>query len=155
MQRAVFSQKYSIPDVLVLMVIGTTIYGLVAIGSQWRSEFHPVTTIDLSALGVTLLYASFGVSRPRRVSAFARLPRLSSSDTRLPTRARPSGSSSRRWTSCRVSRFWAFCRASCWACRPLPAYEYRARARRPDHDLHRPGLEHDLQLLLVPQVRSR
>ena len=49
MQRAVFSQKYSIPDVLVLMVIGTTIYGLVAIGSQWRSEFHPVTTIDLSA----------------------------------------------------------------------------------------------------------
>lgn len=50
MQRKIFAQRYfSVPDLVILMLVATTIYGVVAIGHEWRAEFHPVTEINLSA----------------------------------------------------------------------------------------------------------
>lgn len=49
MQRTVFSQRFfSMADLLILMVMGTAIYGVVSMGREWQGEFHPVTTISLS-----------------------------------------------------------------------------------------------------------
>lgn len=49
MQRRFASQRYaSVPDLAILLLVSTTIYGVYAISKEWRSEFHPVTQIDLS-----------------------------------------------------------------------------------------------------------
>src|SRR4051794_30458257 len=57
MQRKVFSQRYfSVPDMVILCLVATAIYGIVAIGHEWRSDFHPLTQIDLS-LGSLPYYA--------------------------------------------------------------------------------------------------
>jgi NitT/TauT family transport system permease protein len=49
MQRRLSSQRYaSVPDLAILLLVATTIYGVYAISKEWRSEFHPVTEIDLS-----------------------------------------------------------------------------------------------------------
>jgi len=49
-QRPVISTRFlSIADLAILLLIGTAIYGLVAIGNEWRADYHPVTEIDLSA----------------------------------------------------------------------------------------------------------
>lgn len=57
MQRTtIFPQKYfSIPDLLILMVVGTAIYGVVGMGRAWRAEYNPVTDISLS-VGSLLYY---------------------------------------------------------------------------------------------------
>ena len=49
MQKRLYAQRYfSTPDLAILLLIATTIYGIVAIGKEWRSDFHPLTQIDLS-----------------------------------------------------------------------------------------------------------
>jgi len=49
MQPRVYSKRYfSVPDLAILMLVATVIYGVVSIGNQWRAEYHPVTKIDLS-----------------------------------------------------------------------------------------------------------
>jgi NitT/TauT family transport system permease protein len=49
MQKVVLPQRFfSLADLLILMLIGTVIYGLVTTGQQWRASYHPVTEIDLS-----------------------------------------------------------------------------------------------------------
>ena len=49
MQRRFASQRYaSVPDLAILLLVATTIYGVYAISREWRSEFHPITQIDLS-----------------------------------------------------------------------------------------------------------
>lgn len=49
MQKKIFSRGYfSVPDVVILFLVATLIYGVVAIGNEWRGDFHPVTEIDLS-----------------------------------------------------------------------------------------------------------
>jgi NitT/TauT family transport system permease protein len=48
---AFFSQRkrlVALPDLLVLLLLATVIYAIVTTGSEFRSEFHPVTEIDLS-----------------------------------------------------------------------------------------------------------
>lgn len=60
MQRVVFSRRFSaIPDVIILMLVATVIYGVVLIGHQWRAEYQPTTRIDLSlsALPVYTLFS--------------------------------------------------------------------------------------------------
>jgi NitT/TauT family transport system permease protein len=51
MQRTtVFPKKFfSIPDLLILLFIGTAIFGLVGMSREWRAEYNPVTNINLSA----------------------------------------------------------------------------------------------------------
>ncbi|MBI2711388.1 MAG: ABC transporter permease subunit, partial [Bdellovibrio sp.] len=65
MQRRVFAQRYfSLPDLVILMLVATAIYGLVSIGREWRSDFHPVTEISLSVWALpyyTLLSAVRGL----------------------------------------------------------------------------------------------
>ncbi len=49
MQRKIVSQRFfGIPDLAILLLVATIIYGVVAIAQEWRSEFHPVTQINLS-----------------------------------------------------------------------------------------------------------
>src|SRR4051812_3715382 len=64
MQRTVVSQRFfSPPDLLILLLLGTVIYSLVAIGHEYRADFHPITQIDLSAWALpryTLLSAVRG-----------------------------------------------------------------------------------------------
>lgn len=48
MQRVLVPQKFSPADLLILLLIGTVIYGLVSTGNEWRAEYSPVTQIDLS-----------------------------------------------------------------------------------------------------------
>jgi NitT/TauT family transport system permease protein len=50
MQRTtVFPQKYfSLPDLLILLFVGTAIYGLVGMAEQWHADYNPVTDISLS-----------------------------------------------------------------------------------------------------------
>jgi NitT/TauT family transport system permease protein len=49
MQRTPVFRKFSaIPDLVIVLLVGTLIYGLVAISQEWRAEFQPVTHIDLS-----------------------------------------------------------------------------------------------------------
>jgi NitT/TauT family transport system permease protein len=49
MQKVVLPQRFfSLADLLILLLIGTLIYGLVSTGNQWRASYHPVTEIDLS-----------------------------------------------------------------------------------------------------------
>jgi NitT/TauT family transport system permease protein len=48
MQKSVIRQKYIAADVLVLLVLGTVIYALIAFGREWKTSFHPATVIDLS-----------------------------------------------------------------------------------------------------------
>jgi NitT/TauT family transport system permease protein len=49
MQRSLFIRKFTaVPDVIVLLLIATLIYGLVRIGAEYRADFHPQTKIDLS-----------------------------------------------------------------------------------------------------------
>jgi len=49
MQRTIFAQKFSsMADLLILMVMGTAIYGVVSMGREWQGQFHPVTLISLS-----------------------------------------------------------------------------------------------------------
>jgi NitT/TauT family transport system permease protein len=49
MQKAVLPQRFfSLADLLILLLLGTVIYGLVSTGNQWRADYHPVTAIDLS-----------------------------------------------------------------------------------------------------------
>jgi NitT/TauT family transport system permease protein len=65
MRRLVFPQRYfSVPDLIVLLVFATLIYGLMMSGQEWRSDYHPVTQIDLSPWALpryTLLSAMRGV----------------------------------------------------------------------------------------------
>ena len=50
MQKTIFSQRYlALADLVILLLIATSIYGLVSIANEWRTEFHPMTQIDLSA----------------------------------------------------------------------------------------------------------
>ena len=56
---------FSIPDLAIMLLAATVIYGMVAIGLEWRSEFSPVTTIDLSVWALpyyTLLSAIRGTA---------------------------------------------------------------------------------------------
>jgi len=53
---------FSAADILIFLLIGTTIYGVLAIGAQWRGEFHPVTEINLS-IGALPRYALFSAIR--------------------------------------------------------------------------------------------
>ena len=71
MQRGVFSKKvFSIPDLIVVLLLGTLIYGLAMTSSEWRAEFNPITEIDLSPQALpyyTLLsafrgFVAYGVS---------------------------------------------------------------------------------------------
>lgn len=66
MQKKVFPPRYfSVPDLAILLLISTVIYGVVAIANQWRTEFHPVTQIDLSVRALpfyTLLSAARGMA---------------------------------------------------------------------------------------------
>jgi NitT/TauT family transport system permease protein len=49
MQRTPVFRKFSaVPDLVIVLLVGTLIYGLVAISQEWRAEFQPVTHIDLS-----------------------------------------------------------------------------------------------------------
>ena len=49
MQRSVFVKNFfSVPDLIVLLMIGALIYGLAMTGNEWRAEFNPITEIDLS-----------------------------------------------------------------------------------------------------------
>ena len=49
MQRSIFVRKFSaVPDLIVLLLIATLIYGIVRIGNEYRADFHPMTKIDLS-----------------------------------------------------------------------------------------------------------
>jgi ABC-type anion transport system duplicated permease subunit len=49
MQKVILPQRFfSLADLLVLLLIGTVIYGLISTGNQWRADYHPVTEIDLS-----------------------------------------------------------------------------------------------------------
>jgi NitT/TauT family transport system permease protein len=65
MQRRIFSQRYfSIADVVIFFLIATAIYGVVAIGNEWRADFQPVTQIDLSVWALpyyTILSATRGI----------------------------------------------------------------------------------------------
>lgn len=48
-QRKIFLQSFfSFPDLVILFLVATAIYGVVAIGMEWQSDFNPVTQIDLS-----------------------------------------------------------------------------------------------------------
>lgn len=64
-QRNFIAQKFfSLADLMILMVIATAIYGLVAIGNEWRSDFHPLTIISLSPWALpkyVLLSATRGI----------------------------------------------------------------------------------------------
>lgn len=66
MQRRVYSDRFfSMPDVMILFLIATLIYGIVAIANESRSEFHAVTQIDLSVWALpyyTLLSGMRGVA---------------------------------------------------------------------------------------------
>lgn len=49
MQRTPVFRKFSaVPDLVIVLLVGTLIYGLVAISQEWRAQFQPVTHIDLS-----------------------------------------------------------------------------------------------------------
>ncbi len=48
MQKIIIRARYTPSDALVLLLIGTIIYGLVCFGREWEASFHPSTTIDLS-----------------------------------------------------------------------------------------------------------
>ena len=49
MQRTLIAKRYfSVPDMVVLFLLATAIYGVFSIAHEWRSEFHPITEIDLS-----------------------------------------------------------------------------------------------------------
>ena len=51
MQKIVFPPPrrfFSLPDLLILALIGTVIYGVVQAGRQWHADYHPFTQIDLS-----------------------------------------------------------------------------------------------------------
>ena len=48
MQRVILPRRFSAADLLIMLLIGTIIYGLVSTGNQWRAGFTPVTEIDLS-----------------------------------------------------------------------------------------------------------
>lgn len=65
MQRKILSQRYSsIPDLAILLLVATTIYTVVSIADEWRTEFQPVTQINLSVWALpyyTLLSASRGL----------------------------------------------------------------------------------------------
>src|SRR5579885_2771632 len=59
----VSQRLFSAPDLLILLCLSTIIYSLVAIGHEYRADFHPVTTIDLSVWALpryTLLSAARG-----------------------------------------------------------------------------------------------
>ena len=49
MQRFPLARKFSIPDLLVLLLVATTIYGLFAIGQQFHAEYQPLREIHLGA----------------------------------------------------------------------------------------------------------
>jgi NitT/TauT family transport system permease protein len=56
-------RKYSpLADAIIVLLIGTTIYGLVSFGEEWRAEFHPSTAIDLSFKSLPI-YAIFSTIR--------------------------------------------------------------------------------------------
>jgi NitT/TauT family transport system permease protein len=64
MQKFIVKPRYSPADALVLILLATVIYGLIAIGHEWESSFHPSTTIDLSLHSLpyyTLLSAIRGI----------------------------------------------------------------------------------------------
>jgi NitT/TauT family transport system permease protein len=63
MQRPISQRLLSPPDLLILLLLGTVIYSIVAIGQEFRSDFHPITQIDLSIWALpryTLLSAARG-----------------------------------------------------------------------------------------------
>ena len=68
MQRTLISKRYfSVPDIVVLFLLATAIYGVFSIAHEWRAEFHPVTEIDLSV--TALPYYAF-LSAMRGLVAF-------------------------------------------------------------------------------------
>ncbi len=57
-------RHYSLADFVILLLLATVIYGVVAIAREWRSDFQPVTQIDLSVWALpyyTLLSACRGI----------------------------------------------------------------------------------------------
>jgi NitT/TauT family transport system permease protein len=62
-RRQFLSEKFfAAPDALVLLFIGSAIYGLFALSGQFRSDFSLVTQIDLSP-GALPYYAFLSASR--------------------------------------------------------------------------------------------
>src|SRR5689334_19188380 len=65
MQRSNLPKRYfSVPDIAILLLVATIIYGVFAIANEWRSDFHPITNIELSFWALpyyTLLSAIRGV----------------------------------------------------------------------------------------------
>ena len=65
MQKKLFPPGYSavLPDLVVILLLFTVIYGLAATGSEWQADYQPVTQIDLSVWALpyyTLLSAIRG-----------------------------------------------------------------------------------------------
>ncbi len=49
MQRPIVSQHYSaLADLIILLLVGATIYGVITMGAAWQADFQPATRIDLS-----------------------------------------------------------------------------------------------------------
>jgi len=55
-------RRFTLADLVVLLLIGSAIAGLVGFGREWRSDFHPVTEIDLSFHRLPI-YAFFSAVR--------------------------------------------------------------------------------------------
>lgn len=63
MAQAFYTKRFfSLGDILVFLVLGSTVYGVIATGSHWRADFQPVTQIDLS-LSALPMYALFSTIR--------------------------------------------------------------------------------------------
>ncbi len=63
MVRKVISRRFALPDLLIVLLVATAIYGVVSIAKEWSAEFQPVTEIDLSVSALpyyTLLSAIRG-----------------------------------------------------------------------------------------------
>lgn len=63
-RKTIYPRYFSIPDIAILFLIATFIYGIVSVANAWRAEFTPVSNVDLSAWKLpyyTLLSASRGI----------------------------------------------------------------------------------------------
>ena len=139
-------------DLLILVAGSALLFGFVRVGREWTGVHRPAIQLDLSPRALPM-YTFF--SLVRGLVAYVTLAGLHARLRLLGGQgpARREGARARCSTFCRASPCSASCPAWCsrWSAL-FPQQQRRPRARRRPDDLHRPGLEHDVQLLSLAEV---
>jgi NitT/TauT family transport system permease protein len=150
MQKVVIWHKSSAADAVMVALVLAIIYALIAYGREWEAAFHAAVDIDLSFYSLPY-YTLF--SALRGIAAFC----LSLVFTLLVGYWAAKSAAAERVLIPLLDILQSipvlgFLPGLVLVLIAFSTHEHRTRVGLHHHDLHRPGVEHDIQFLFFAQV---